>query len=96
MKKNLSLTLAMLFVCVQLLALLHMAGYGFEGHEHNGETCGIYLSGEQSKYCAGAKPIFVVRLAFIQDFITFPPQTPAASQTFSPVSPRAPPVFLLS
>lgn len=96
MKKKLGLTFALFFVSVQLLALLHMAGSGFEKHEHNGHTCGIYLTGEQSQYCAIEKPVFVSRLDFVLGSITFPVHAPPHSQTFTPASPRAPPVSLLS
>ncbi|HCC53758.1 MAG TPA: hypothetical protein DEQ20_02365 [Desulfobulbaceae bacterium] len=96
MKKKLTLTLATVFWAVQLLALLHMAECGFGKHEHDGQTCGIYLSTEQSKYCAIEKPVSVSRLEFAQGFVVFPTQTCTSCQTFIPSSPRAPPAFLLS
>ncbi|MBU1405911.1 MAG: hypothetical protein KKE83_09105 [Proteobacteria bacterium] len=94
--KKLGLALALFFVCTQVLALLHMAEHGFEEHEHKGHTCSIYLAGEQSQYCASERPVAVSRLDFVLGSISFFVQTATHSQDFFSVSPRAPPVFLLS
>jgi len=81
---------------VQLLALLHMAEHGFTKHEHNGHACSIYLSTEQSKYCAAENPISLPHYDFIHYSITFPAPTLPYPQITHFSFTRAPPAFLLS
>jgi len=96
MKRKLGLTLSIIFLSVQLFALLHMAEHGFIKHEHKGHTCSVYLSTEQSKYSTTENPISLPSRNLVECSFTFPVQTPPCC-TISPTpSTRAPPFFLLS
>ncbi len=97
MNRKSGLILSIIFLCVQVLALLHMAAYGFEEHEHKGHVCCIYLCVEQSKFSAATgDAISEHRLDFIHCFISFGTQPYIPFQNYTPSDPRAPPVFLLS
>jgi hypothetical protein len=58
MNRKLSLFLIVSFLSVQMFSTLHMAGHGFEKHEHNGQVCNVYLHCEHSKL--GAPPAAAV------------------------------------
>jgi hypothetical protein len=65
MKKTSSLFLTTLFLAVQMLTLLHMAGHGFAKHNHNGHVCGIYLLGEKTKSVDISPPAAMPAQVFI-------------------------------
>jgi hypothetical protein len=65
MKKTSSLFLTTLFLAMQMIALLHMAKYGFAKHNHDGHVCGIYLLGKQTKSVDVTPPVDLPAPVFI-------------------------------
>lgn len=94
MKRKLGLTLAVFFLSVQLLGLLHMAEYSFKKHEHNGQTCSVYLAGEQSKYSITSDTVSSYPSDIVQSFTSVPLQAVVSCDIYPDSSPRAPPSFL--
>ncbi len=96
MKRNLNIFLITLFFAAQVLSLLHMAEHGFEEHEHDGQTCEVYLHSEQTKNADKAKPVILQTMMFTE--IGPPIISPVliSKDTFNGVSTRGPPTFLLS
>lgn len=49
-KKDLNIiAVAAAFLAVQFLSFWHIAEHGIEDHEHDGQSCEIYLNSEKSK-----------------------------------------------
>lgn len=93
MNRKLSLFLAISFFTVQMLATLHMAEHGFEKHEHNGQTCDVYLHCEHTKYSSPSEGIAVQLPEYFAFTIALPELTFVRSKTYVVASPRAPPLF---
>ncbi len=96
MKRKFGLILTVFFLSVQLLGLLHMAEYCFKKHEHNGQTCSVYLASEQSKYSITSDTVSSCPSDIVQSFIAVLFQTVVSVDTYPDSSPRAPPSFLRS
>ena len=47
MQKKFALFIIISFLSVQMVSVFHMAEHAFEEHEHNGQTCEIYLQAKQ-------------------------------------------------
>jgi hypothetical protein len=97
MDRKAGIILSIIFLCAQVMAMLHMAAYGFVKHEHNGHVCGIYICSQQSKdITTSINAVFEHRFDVIQHLKSFPTQTLITFQSYSSYSPRAPPIFLIS
>ena len=49
MKRSFSILFLSLFLLVQAMAVVHIADYGADEHEHNGQLCEFYLHAENAK-----------------------------------------------
>ncbi len=93
MHRKFGLTLTCVFLCAQLITIMHMAEYGFGKHEHNGKTCSIFLSGEQSKQNISNNVVISHCLNIIQSCFLPTVQPFISLNHYSPSIPRAPPIF---
>jgi hypothetical protein len=97
MNKKFSLAIIILvFLAVQMLSVLHMAGYGFAEHKHHGKACDIAVFCEHNKIAGVASSVtaptsdfYVVTNISIIGII-------AESREYSKSSPRSPPFSLFS
>lgn len=96
MNKKFSLAIILVFLAVQMLSVLHMAGYGFAEHKHHGQTCDIATFCEHNKIASVASPV----VAQAPDFYVIKnisiSTISAESREYSKSSPRAPPFSLFS
>lgn len=96
MARKLSFLLVAIFLCVQVLSLLHVAEYGFEKHGHNGRFCDIDFFYENQKIfdtpgttgIPASVIIVVLTLSISLQAIR------QAQQSYS-AKPRAPPILSL-
>ena len=96
MQKSFGLILAVLFLAVQALSALHMAGHGFAEHEHAGRTCDIYLHCEQGKAVDTPSPAVSAALVSDAPAPSFSAGRLSAQEYRHLHHPRAPPAILLS
>src|SRR5687767_12963928 len=96
MRRQFGFLLVALFFGMQVLSLLHMAGHGFQKHQHHGQLCDIYLYSEQAKSVDTASPILLSEPSFTE--VRLPSLTPVflSKEIFKGAAPRAPPAFSFS
>ncbi len=96
MNKKFSLLIAIVFLTVQMLSILHMAEHGFSTHKHHGKTCDIATFCEHNQISSADNSIelpvvnfYVIKNISISSIIS-------ELQKYSESNPRAPPAILLS
>ncbi len=96
MNKKFSLLVAIVFLAVQMLSVLHLAEHGFAGHKHHGKTCDIATFCEHNKISNAYSSIKlpVVNYYIIKNISVR--IISAVSQEYSESNPRAPPAILFS
>ena len=77
---------------MQDFSLLHVTKYGFEKHEHNGQVCDIYLSGDHNKLL-NSNPAKLITTNLLTFKITLPQETLLFSGKVQIFEARAPPFF---
>ncbi len=93
MKKSFGILLAVLFLLVQTVSVMHMAEHGFAEHKHSGHTCEIYLYCDHGKL-AGASTIDIPADTTFTNLAPLPFAAPAlAEEHHDSSAPRAPPLF---
>jgi len=93
MNRQLGLFLAIGFLSVQVLSVLHIASYGFSEHQHNGLVCDIYLHCEHAKYSTPGASIPLIVPEYSNFTTVLPEPIFVRSWAYITPSPRAPPLF---
>jgi hypothetical protein len=96
MSKKLSLLLALVFLCVQMFSIQHIAEHGFLQHKHGGKACEIFTFCEQGKIASADAPVDLPSTSFyfIKNIVVNNVFTEV--REYSEFTPRAPPAAFLS
>ena len=93
MKRNLALFFIVSFLGMQLYSSAHMADYGLENHEHNGNVCEFYQNSEHIKYGMPNADVEYKSIQYISITSVILSYTFTTPQIYGVASPRAPPTF---
>ena len=94
MKKSFSLFLAVMFLAVQMLSIVHMAEHGFLEHKHDGHKCDIELYCQLAKIPVSPPPVMDLVISFFLIAMVPVAISVYRSQRYNSATARAPPFIL--